>query len=72
MAQLTPQIIGVLAVGGATVGLSLVVWLLIKATVGLRVSDAEQLEGLDLGEHDQAAYPDFAQTFVKSYHLREA
>ncbi|MHB1157623.1 MAG: ammonium transporter [Phycisphaerales bacterium] len=71
MAQLTPQIIGVLAVGGATVGMSLIVWLLIKATVGLRVSDAEQIEGLDLGEHDQAAYPDFAQTFVKSYHLRE-
>ena len=31
-----------------------------KATIGLRVSDQEQIEGLDLGEHGQEAYPNFA------------
>ncbi len=31
----------------------------INATVGLRVSKEEELEGLDLGEHSIEAYPDF-------------
>jgi hypothetical protein len=31
----------------------------IKATVGLRVTRDEELEGLDLAEHGAAAYPDF-------------
>jgi Amt family ammonium transporter len=53
-------------------GASLILFFLVKATIGLRVSDAEQIEGLDLGEHDLAAYPDFQPTFVKSYELREA
>jgi Amt family ammonium transporter len=34
-------------------------WWVIKKTVGLRVSRAEELEGLDMGEHGNAAYPDF-------------
>lgn len=72
MTQLTPQIIGIVVVGAIAFILSLVFWLIIKATVGLRCSDEEQIEGLDLGEHDQAAYPDFQQTYIKSYHVREA
>ena len=52
-------------------GASAIVFLIIKYTIGLRVSDAEQIEGLDLGEHDMSAYPDFSPTFIKSYHLRE-
>jgi Amt family ammonium transporter len=51
---------------------SLIVFAIVKYTIGLRVSDAEQIEGLDLGEHDLAAYPDFQSTNIKSYHLREA
>ena len=70
------QLVKQVAFCGATFifafGASLIVFLAVKYTLGLRVSDAEQIEGLDLGEHDMAAYPDFAQTFVKSYHLREA
>lgn len=31
----------------------------IKATVGLRISREEELEGLDVGEHGLEAYPDF-------------
>jgi Amt family ammonium transporter len=36
------------------------VWLILKATVGLRVSEEEEIEGLDIGEHGISAYPDFA------------
>lgn len=32
---------------------------LIKATIGLRVTPEEEMEGLDFGEHGNTAYPDF-------------
>jgi len=41
-------------------------------SVGLRSKDADEFDGLDLAEHDLNAYPDFQQTMIKSYHLREA
>ncbi len=59
MAQLTPQIIGVLAVGAFVVTCSAIGWFVLKATIGLRVSREEELEGLDMGEHGNVAYPDF-------------
>jgi Amt family ammonium transporter len=55
----TAQLIGVAAVGIFTFGISLVFWAILKATVGLRVSPEEEMEGLDLGEHGISAYPDF-------------
>jgi len=66
-----PQIVGILSMGLFTLAFTLVVGGIIKATMGLRVSDEEQIEGLDLGEHDMAAYPDFQHTTIKSYQLRE-
>jgi Ammonium Transporter Family len=41
---------------------SAIVWLILKATVGIRVSEEEEIEGLDLGEHGISAYPDFPST----------
>ena len=70
--QIVTQAICIAAYGVFTLAFTFVVGGLIKATMGLRVSDAEQIEGLDLGEHDMACYPDFSPTLVKSYHLREA
>jgi Amt family ammonium transporter len=70
--QLLWQFIGVASVVVFTAVFVLIVGGIIKATMGLRVSRAEEIEGLDLGEHDMAAYPDFQPTFIKSYHLREA
>ncbi|GAB4240609.1 MAG: ammonium transporter [Acidobacteriota bacterium] len=59
--QLLVQLLGVTSFGLlAGVG-SLVMWLLVKATLGLRVSAAEEREGLDIGEHGIEAYPGFAQ-----------
>jgi Amt family ammonium transporter len=56
------QALGVLAVGAAVFGVSLALWLAIKATMGVRVSEEEEIEGLDIGEHGNRAYPDFVQT----------
>ena len=44
---------------------------ILKAMGQLRVSAEEEIEGLDLGEHDANAYPDFQQTYIKSYHAGE-
>ncbi len=72
MPQLISQIIGVVAIGVFTVIFTGILWFILKATIGIRVSPEEEFEGLDLGEHDMAAYPDFQPTYIKSYHIREA
>jgi Amt family ammonium transporter len=56
------QLIGVAAVGAAVFIVSLVVWFAIRATIGVRVSEEEEMEGLDIGEHGNRAYPDFVLT----------
>ena len=53
------QALGALVVGAFVFGGSLLVWLLIKVTIGVRVSVKEELEGLDIGEHGNEGYPDF-------------
>jgi Amt family ammonium transporter len=56
------QLAGVAAVGAMVFAVSLALWLIIRATMGVRVSEEEELEGLDIGEHGNRAYPDFVQT----------
>ncbi len=46
--------------------------LILRKFSGLRSAEADEYDGLDLAEHDINAYPDFQQTMIKSYHLREA
>lgn len=55
-AQLVTQLIGVAAVGGFMVIASTLAWLLVKAVVGLRVTTATELRGLDADDHDMAGY----------------
>ncbi len=57
--QLGIQILGTLTVGGITVLLSTIFWLALKATLGIRVTPEEELEGLDIGEHGMEAYSGF-------------
>ena len=54
------QLLGVVAVGALVFVASALVWLLLKKTVGIRVSLNEEIQGLDIGEHGNSAYPDFA------------
>jgi ammonium transporter, Amt family len=56
--QIVAQIIGVVACGIWTAATAAVLFLAIKYTVGLRVSAAEEVAGLDLEEHGSNAYPD--------------
>jgi Amt family ammonium transporter len=57
--QLAVQALGVLAVLGWTLATSLALFAALKAAVGLRVSPAEELRGLDIGEHGSEAYAGF-------------
>jgi Amt family ammonium transporter len=63
---LLPQIYAVLAYAAVAFGFTLVCFLTLKATIGLRVSPEEEMEGLDIGEHGMSAYPDFGATAVAS------
>ena len=56
---LMAQAAGVIGVGAFVFGISLGFWKIIAATVGVRVSAEEEIEGLDIGEHGNVAYPDF-------------
>ncbi len=57
--QLFIQIVGIFAVAIFSVMANLILWKIIKVFIGLRVSEDEEMEGLDIGEHGMEAYPDF-------------
>jgi Amt family ammonium transporter len=65
------QALGVVTIGVLTIALSAALWAVLKRVTKLRASEADEFDGLDLAEHDIGAYPDFQQTMIKSYHLRE-
>jgi len=50
------QLIGVVAYGAATLVSASIIFGVVKATMGLRVSEEEEIEGLDYGEHGMHAY----------------
>jgi Amt family ammonium transporter len=53
------QVTGLLVILGWTFVASFVVWMILKATVGIRVSEEEEYEGVDIGECGLEAYPEF-------------
>jgi Amt family ammonium transporter len=60
MGQLGPQLLGVGVVAVAVFGLSLAFWFVTKMLCGgIRVSEEEEVEGLDYNEHGNSAYPNF-------------
>jgi Amt family ammonium transporter len=58
-ALLGTQALGVIAVAGFVFAAAMLTWLLIKVTIGMRVKLKEEVEGLDIGEHGNQAYPEF-------------
>ena len=57
------QLLGVIAYGITCFGAGFLLFAVIKALMGIRVSEKEELRGLDVGEHGMEAYSGF-QTFV--------
>ena len=58
------QALGIISVGIFVFTSALFVWFVIKKIMGIRVSREEELAGLDIGEHGNIAYPDFASVDV--------
>jgi Amt family ammonium transporter len=57
--QLMLQLKGILATAAYVIVASVICWGIIKATMGMRVSREEEIEGLDVGEHGNEAYHGF-------------
>lgn len=60
VSQLVSQLIGIASVGAFCVIFAGVIFFVMKKTIGIRVDEAEETEGLDINEHKMRAYPDFA------------
>ena len=58
-ASFSGQLIGAGTIFGWVFVVSLVVWLVLKIAMGLRVSEEEEYEGVDLAECGMEAYPEF-------------
>jgi Amt family ammonium transporter len=56
------QIIGAVTIFVWVFVTSLIVWGILKAVIGIRVSEEEEYEGVDLSECGMEAYPEFAPT----------
>ncbi|MBT8066723.1 MAG: ammonium transporter [Gammaproteobacteria bacterium] len=59
-ATFVAQLIGLVSIFAWVFITSFIVWFLIKKTVGIRVSEEEEYEGVDIGECGLEAYPEFA------------
>jgi len=57
--SLVAQLIGIGVIFGWVFVTSLIVWSIIKAVMGIRVSEEEELEGVDVAECGLEAYPEF-------------
>lgn len=56
------QLMGTAAIFFWTFAASLVFWFIIKAVIGLRISEEEEYEGADIAECGVEAYPEFSKT----------
>ena len=72
MKQIGAQLLGLGVVAAVALAISAAVFIAMKKSVALRAREEDEFDGLDLAEHDIGSYPDFQQTTIKSYHLREA
>lgn len=60
-ATLGAQILGIVSIIGFVFVTSLIVWVILKAVMGLRVSAEAEVNGLDVSELGMEAYPDFTK-----------
>lgn len=53
------QLVAVVSVAIFVFGAAAIIWAILKAVIGIRVSREEELRGLDIGEHGNEAYAGF-------------
>jgi Amt family ammonium transporter len=57
------QLLGVVSYAAVCLPAALLIFAVLKSTIGIRVSEDEELKGLDIGEHGMEAYSGF-QVFI--------
>ncbi|WP_170418447.1 ammonium transporter [Ruegeria atlantica] len=60
-ASLGTQLLGIVAYGVFTFVGAVILWTVLKATVGIRVSEEDEINGLDMAELGMEAYPEFSK-----------
>ncbi|MEM8792702.1 MAG: ammonium transporter [Pseudomonadota bacterium] len=60
-ANIITQLFSIAVVGAFVFVVSLVVWVILNATMGIRASDEDQMAGLDASEMGMEAYPEFGK-----------
>ncbi|WP_299151563.1 ammonium transporter [uncultured Tateyamaria sp.] len=60
-ASLGVQLYSILVVGVFTVVASGIIWFILKMTIGIRVSEEDEINGLDMSELGMEAYPEFSK-----------
>ncbi len=58
-ATMGAQILGIVSIFAFTFIASLVVWFILKAIMGIRVTEEEEINGVDVSEMGMEAYPEF-------------
>ena len=64
-ASFSTQIIGIIAMGAFTFIASAIVWFVLKASMGIRASQEDEMKGLDVAEIGVEAYPEFSGSGVR-------
>ena len=55
------QIVGIVAIGAFVFVASLVVWFILNAVMGIRVTEEDEINGRDMSELGMEAYPEFSK-----------
>ena len=55
------QFLGITAIGAFVFVTSAVVWFFLKSTMGIRVTEEDEINGLDMSEMGMEAYPEFSK-----------
>ena len=58
-ATMGAQLLGIISIFAFTFIVSLVIWFILKAVIGIRVSEEEEEAGVDVSEMGMEAYPEF-------------
>jgi Amt family ammonium transporter len=60
-ASFSTQLIGIVAIGAFVLITSFILWFVVKAILGVRLSETEEKDGADKSEIGLASYPEFTQ-----------
>ena len=61
VSTVSTQLIGIVSIGAFVIVASSIVWVVLKATVGIRIDEEDEANGSDMAECGMEAYPEFGR-----------